>query len=69
MSKPAPTRYGTLNWSSYNAALRRRGSLTVWFDPGMIWHAVPSGKRGRQQTFSDAAIGHVRQGGGICEMA
>lgn len=56
MSKPAPTRYRTLNWSSYNASLRERGSLTVWFDPGMAWHAAPSGKRGRQQTFSDAAI-------------
>ena len=22
----------------------------------MAWHAAPSGKRGRQQTFSDAAI-------------
>ena len=56
MSKPAPSRYRTLNWSSYNASLRERGSLTVWFDPNMAWHAAPSGKRGRQQIFSDAAI-------------
>ena len=56
MSKPAPTCYRTLNWSSYNAALRERGSLTVWFDPSMAWHAAPSGRRGRQQTFSEAAI-------------
>ena len=56
MSKPVPTRYRTLNWSSDNAALRKRGSLTVWFDPDMAWLATPSGKRGRQQTFSDAAI-------------
>ena len=56
MSKPPPTRYRTLNWPAYNDALRERGSLTVWFDPGMAWHAAPSGKRGRQQTFSDAAI-------------
>ena len=27
-----------------------------WFDPEMIWEAVPSGRRGRQQTYSDAAI-------------
>lgn len=52
MSKPA----ATLNWSAYNASLRERGSLTVWFDPAMAWHATPSGKRGRQQTFWDAAI-------------
>ena len=56
MSKPAPTRYRTLNWSSYNAALRERGSLTVWFDPSTPWQAVPSGKRGAQPVYSDAAI-------------
>ena len=46
MSKPAPIRYSTLNWSSYNAGLCKRGSLTVWFDPSTPWHAAPSGKRG-----------------------
>ena len=56
MSKPALTRYRTLNWSSYNASLRERGSLTVWFDPSMPWHAAPSGKRGGQAAYSDAAI-------------
>lgn len=56
MSKPAPTRYRTLNWSAYNASLRERGSLSVWFDPDMAWHASPSGKRGGQRVFSDAAI-------------
>lgn len=34
----------------------RRGSLTIWFDPEMRWAATPSGKRGRQQSYSDAAI-------------
>lgn len=56
MSKLAPTRYRTLNWSAYNAALRERGSLTVWFDPSTPWHAAPSGKRGGQPVYSDAAI-------------
>ena len=56
MSKPAPTRYRTLNWSSYNASLRERGSLTVWFDPSTPWHAAPSGKRGAQPVYGDAAI-------------
>ncbi len=32
MSKPAAARYRTTNWSEYNAALRRRGSLLVWLD-------------------------------------
>tara|TARA_R110000787_G_scaffold277172_1_gene386360 strand:+ start:2985 stop:3929 length:945 start_codon:yes stop_codon:yes gene_type:complete len=40
----------------YNEALKRRGSLTIWFDPEMSWDAVPTGRRGRQQTYSDAAI-------------
>ena len=56
MSKPAPARYRTLNWSAYNAALRERGLLTVWFDPSTPWHAAPSGKRGGQAVYSDAAI-------------
>jgi Transposase DDE domain len=36
--------------------LKRRGSLTIWFDPEMAWRAPPTGKRGRQPSFSDAAI-------------
>ncbi len=56
MSKPPPTRYRTTNWSSYNAALRRRGSLLVWLDREMEWLASPSGRPGRPETFSDAAI-------------
>ena len=50
------TRYKTTNWPQYNAALKARGSLTLWFDPDMQWLATPSGKRGRQQIFSDASI-------------
>jgi len=56
MSIPEKTIYKTMNWHDYNRALRQRGSLTVWFDPAMVWEAAPSGKRGRQQTYSDAAI-------------
>lgn len=56
MSSWAPTKYKTTNWSAYNDALKRRGSLTVWFDPEMTWRAPPTGKRGRQPSFSDAAI-------------
>lgn len=46
----------TRNWPAYNEALKRRGSLTIWFDPAMSWDAVPTGRRGRQQTYSDAAV-------------
>uniref|UniRef100_UPI000AF996D2 IS5 family transposase n=1 Tax=Pseudorhodobacter antarcticus TaxID=1077947 RepID=UPI000AF996D2 len=56
MSKPTPLAYKTRNWSAYNEALKRRGSLTIWFDPTMTWEAAPTGKRGRQPDYSDAAI-------------
>ena len=56
MSRPTPLTYRTRNWPAYNEALKRRGSLTIWFDPGMTWDAAPTGRRGRQQTYSDAAI-------------
>ncbi|AZB66162.1 hypothetical protein EBL87_20890 [Cereibacter sphaeroides] len=56
MSRPIPPTYKTRNWSAYNEALKRRGSLTIWFDPEMSWDAVPTGRRGRQQTYSDTAI-------------
>ena len=56
MSSWTPTKYKTTNWSSYNDSLKQRGSLSIWFDPEMVWTPPPSGKRGRQQQFSDAAI-------------
>jgi len=56
MSKPTAPTYKTTNWTAYNEALKRRGSLTIWFDPEMNWGATPSGKRGRSRTFSDTAI-------------
>lgn len=49
-------KYRTTNWAPYNAALKARGSLTMWLDREMQWLATPSGKRGRSPTFSDAAI-------------
>ena len=56
MSRPTPPTYKTRNWPAYNQALKRRGSLTIWFDPAMKWKAAPTGKRGRQADYSDAAI-------------
>jgi hypothetical protein len=49
-------KYRTTNWAAYNASLKARGSLTVWLDKEMQWLAEPNGKRGRNQTFSNAAI-------------
>jgi hypothetical protein len=56
MTKPVPPSYRTTNWRTYNAALKQRGSLLIWFDPEMEWLAAPSGRRGRPAIFSDAAI-------------
>ena len=56
MSRPTRLTYKTRNWPAYNEALKRRGSLTIWFDPEMNWAAMPTGKRGRQARYSDAAI-------------
>lgn len=55
-AKKGRTKYRTTNWKAYNAALKARGALTMWLDKDMQWLAVPSGKRGRRQIFSDAAI-------------
>jgi hypothetical protein len=56
MSNPSPARYRTTNWSSYNASLRKRGSLLIWVDKDMIWRAPREGRPGRPAVFSDAAI-------------
>lgn len=56
MTKPAPACYRTTNWSEYNEALRRRGSLLIWLDHEMEWSAPKRGRPGRPETFSDAAI-------------
>jgi hypothetical protein len=56
MSKPTPPIYRTTNWRSYNAALKQRWSLLIWFDPATVWLAEPSGTRGSSATFTDAAI-------------
>lgn len=56
MSSWTPTTYKTRNWAEYNLSLKQRGSLSIWFDPEMSWEAQTSGRRGRQQTYSDAAI-------------
>jgi hypothetical protein len=51
-------RYRVRNWAEYNAVLRRRGDLTVWFDEAAIanWQAAKTGKPGGQKKYSDVAI-------------
>jgi hypothetical protein len=51
-------KYQVTNWPEYDAALVRRGSLTVWVTDEAIaaWHAPATGKRGGQPVYSDLAI-------------
>jgi hypothetical protein len=56
MPKPTAPKYRTTNWPEYNAALKRRGSLEVWFDPDMDWLSAARGVPGRPRRFSDSAI-------------
>ena len=51
-------RYRVTNWREYDAALRRRGSLTVWFTDEAIaaWRAEPRTTPGCQPYYSALAI-------------
>jgi len=46
------------NWRDYEAALRNRGSLTIWFTAEAIadWRAQPRATPGGQRHYSDLAI-------------
>src|SRR5215213_125733 len=46
------------NWPAYDASLRQRGSLTVWFTEEAIaaWAAEPRTTRGGQPWYSELAI-------------
>jgi hypothetical protein len=54
---PKP-RYRVTNWREYDAALRRRGSLTVWFmdDAIAAWRAEPRTTPGGQPYYSALAL-------------
>ena len=51
-------RHKVTNWPSYEAGLRQRGSLTVWFSDEAIraWAAKPRTTRGGQPWYSPLAI-------------
>src|SRR3954447_18777671 len=51
-------RHRVTNWAEYDASLRARGSLTVWFTPEAVaaWVAAPRTTRGGQGSYSDLAI-------------
>jgi hypothetical protein len=54
---PKP-RYRVTNWAEYDASLKRRGSLTVWFTEEAIqaWRAEPRTTPGGQSHYSALAI-------------
>jgi hypothetical protein len=56
--KFSKARYRVTNWPEYNAALVRRGSLTVWFTEEAVaaWHAPASREWGGQPIYSAIAI-------------
>jgi hypothetical protein len=47
-----------MNWPAYEASLRQRGDLTVWFSEEAIaaWRAEPRTNRGGQPWYSPLAI-------------
>jgi hypothetical protein len=51
-------RHRVTNWATYDASLRARGSLTVWFTAEAIeaWKAEPRTGRGGQPRYSSLAI-------------
>jgi hypothetical protein len=58
LSRPK-ARYRVTNWSEYDASLRQRGSLTVWFTDEAIqaWRAEPRTTPCGQRHYSALAIG------------
>ena len=52
------TRYRIKNWSLYEAGLRARGEITLWFSEDVMdaWIPKPTGKPGHQCQYSKAAI-------------
>jgi len=51
-------RYTVTNWKAYEAGLRQRGSLTIWFSEEAVaaWRAAPRTTPGGQARYSDLAI-------------
>ena len=54
----AKQKHKVTNWREYDASLRQRGSLTVWFtdDAVQAWRAEPRATRGGQPDYSSLAI-------------
>src|SRR3954451_5324790 len=57
-------RHRVTNWAEYDAGLRARGRLTVWYTPEAIaaWRAEPRTGRGGQPRYSSLASNVVLKG-------
>ena len=59
MKKKQKQQYRVRNWCEYNAALVKRGSLTIWLEESVLGGWIEphrSGQRGASLTYSDATI-------------
>jgi Transposase DDE domain len=59
MRKPKKAKYRVRNWGEYNAALVKRGSLTVWLDEEVAksWESQErTGERGHPEVYKDSWI-------------
>ncbi len=64
MKKKQKQQYRVRNWSEYNAALVKRGSLTIWLEESALSGWIErhrSGRRGASRTYSEAAIQAILQ--------
>ena len=54
----AESRYRVRNWPEYEAGLRRRGDLTIWFSEVAFnsWQEPPGGKPGGQRIYAKIVI-------------
>ena len=52
------TKYRVRNWLAYEASLRKRGDVTLWFDEEAVqaWSAPRGGVPGGQRKYSNLAI-------------
>ena len=69
--KATKTQYRIRNWSEYDAALKKRGSLTFWVDDEVLvgWlNTQKTGKRGASPTYSDLAIATMSTMGSVLNL-
>ena len=69
--KGTKTQYKVRNWSDYDAALKKQGSLTFWIDDEVLarWlNEHKTGKRGASFTDNDLAIATMSTMGSVLNL-